>query len=141
MKILFVILLAVPAQASVCDYYLEQSSQLGCPQYNYLKQFGYRYCERFLDRADVFNVESQWTLGKIRSCLIDSLKTREDLTCENVAEIAWASHVPCYLNNNFCEMSLFDRYRVYWLLRDEVGTPFANEFSAEIIRVCGRLVQ
>ncbi len=99
----------VPLEADPCGAYTEIASQLECSNRNYLLQFGYRYCQKYLQHENLFSPEGQAFLQRNRHCLIEKLTEQEGLTCENVKRRAYGHHVKCYVDMGFCELPKNDR--------------------------------
>lgn len=133
---LLFIFLNIQTQASVCDFYLEKSAELGCKEENYLTEFGYKYCEKFERKAEKLKPETQVILKNIRECLVRTLANEPNLTCDSVEAIAFESHYDCYVQNNFCDISIGNRFHIYFYLRQEIGNDKIRKFRKEIKQYC-----
>jgi hypothetical protein len=121
---------------TICSFYCKANTELSCHQDNYLMSFGYKYCHLFLAKENSFNPSSQQILSKIRTCLIQNLSERADLTCENVEQIASNSHISCYLENNFCQIELRDKLSILSLVQAELKDPRFRNVMGQISKSC-----
>lgn len=135
---IFVILLSVQAQARFspgsCQVYQDLSAHLGCDQGNYLTRFGHHYCRLFEDELSLFSDGAQRTLIEIKLCLQQALINAPDLTCENAKQIGVGSHLVCYRQAGYCEMSPWDKALLGWLVLPSITDPDL----LEAIRMIGR---
>jgi hypothetical protein len=120
----------------VCDNYLEIAADLGCTEKNYLVNFGYKYCRKFIKHNDSFSAEGQSKLENIRNCLIDNLRTNRELTCENSMALGYRSHVPCYTSNGFCEMPFSDKFEIFLITSREFFRQEYQQTMDEIQDYC-----
>jgi hypothetical protein len=102
-----------------CSFYSEKSEELGCDENNYLTRFGAKYCNLFLEKEAIFSELGKIFLPQIRDCLIQQLKIRDDLTCENVQRRGISSHVQCFVEHGYCRMPFSDRFKIYMLARKD----------------------
>lgn len=124
-KILLVLaLLPLRAQANEvgpdpdrCSFYLEAENKLQCGQrgVDYLVNFGYKYCRRFLSERESWNDYLYGWAYYTSLCLQKTIQNEVEhfTSCESLEDHAFASHADCYEMNGFCELSLFERQRVY----------------------------
>lgn len=108
---------SMPAQANeaaVCNTYLLLENQLRCPASGYLMATGYILCREYAEVDYEFSLSGRVTMAKIRRCLTGALLQRSrQLTCQNAADIGYASHVGCYVSSGFCSLSLHDKAVVF----------------------------
>ncbi|GEM_PF-2109441 len=121
---------------TVCSYYCQKHAELGCDTKNYLTNFGYRYCHLFVDKETTYTKHAQNVLSKIRSCLVNHLAKQPNVTCDNVADIAIQSHVDCYNENHFCELSPQDQMVTLWHIKSGLRDPFFQTTMKLIIDQC-----
>jgi len=122
--------------ATVCSYYFQKHQELGCDQKNYLVNFGYKYCRLFVNAEHTYTKHAQGVLANIRTCLVNHLAKQPHLTCENVAEIAIQSHVECYKENHFCELSAKDQMVTLWHIKAGLHDPFFQTTMKLIVDQC-----
>ncbi len=97
-------------QGSPCLFYKEINDAINCPKtnnfsVNYLVDYGYKYCEKFLQKETLWNDERSIWIAEVRECLKEELSERDDLTCQNVKTIGFNSHPKCYEKAGFCNLS------------------------------------
>lgn len=97
-------------QASPCLFYKEINSAMNCPKtnhfsVNYLVDYGYKYCEKFLKKEQEWNDKMSIWIHEVRECLKEKLIFRDDLSCQNVKSIGFNSHPRCYFEAGFCHLS------------------------------------
>lgn len=115
-----------------CSYYSCLSKSLRCRDEGYLKSFGQHYCAYFEKNEARYSREGKVFLSRVRLCLQKAL-SRESLSCDNVRAKAIDSHIPCYVESGFCELSLKDRQRIYDAVWRELRRPdfFAAAFKIQ----------
>lgn len=121
---------------SVCSFYCQKSDELNCSASNYLKSFGYKYCRLFINKEQSYTKAGRPIFERIRNCLVNRLASQNNLTCESVAPIAVASHVDCYIDNNFCELNNHDRLTTLWFIRSELLDRKFLPTMAKIVSLC-----
>lgn len=129
------LLFAAQTQASPCDFYALKARELGCSSDNYLVKFGYRYCRVFEKRQATFSLDAQPVLERIRSCLMLAMDEANP-TCESTEEIGFGSHLGCYVENGFCEMSQSDKLHILWVVRSQILNPKFRRVARAIDRAC-----
>ncbi|OFZ16001.1 MAG: hypothetical protein A2Z20_03320 [Bdellovibrionales bacterium RBG_16_40_8] len=138
----------VYAASSPCEYYQELTSDLGCHKDNYLIKFAYYYCKRFEKKEYKFSAHGQRFLQNTRVCLIKKMDdaihdfwlndiVSSENTCNKIAAIGYASHIPCYLENRFCALSRSDRRRITLTLGREILNRNVYRVRRAIYRQCG----
>jgi hypothetical protein len=120
----------------VCGFYKTKAAELGCEKENYLIRFGYHYCRKYLLANEHFSAEGQKILADIRACLIHSLEVQTDLTCGDVKKLAEESHVSCYAQNGFCQLSAGDKLLVAEIAWKEFFDPDFRKVAHEVRAAC-----
>jgi hypothetical protein len=115
-----------------CAFYWYKSLAMGCSLNDYLVGFGYKYCKQFEKTGPQFTQAGQKNLARIRKCLIHAVQGNEQVTCSNVKSIALESHVNCYLENGFCDMSKADKEKIIRVVGRELLDP---AFAAIAFRI------
>lgn len=124
--ILFTITASAFSDKEVCNSYLAAAEDLGCDSKNYLVKFAYRYCSKFIEKEHIFSEKTQMTLNSIRNCLISDILEDNRLTCENAQIIGRKSHVNCYIQNGFCDISSRDKFKILWIIKSNFLTEFKS---------------
>lgn len=119
-----------------CEFYRETAEVLHCPADNYLMKHGYKYCRRFAEMNDQFRPQTQVTLQYLRSCLIQALDDRADLTCENVEGIAIESHFECYQKSDFCQLTRPEKLKIFWVIKSLLKDPNYRQLFVQVQAMC-----
>lgn len=160
MKLFVALLLTLPISVFAdrlvrqCRPYLDLEAELECyPHTTYLTRYGYHYCEKFKARLPQWDSQlSSWakrTLG----CLQDQLQKErvgfqssveaqgKKVACRRLEAKAYQSHVECYVNGGFCELSAVQKISIL----DVVSAsellrilPDGKSPVAELFRQCSR---
>jgi hypothetical protein len=93
-----------------CEYYLCVAKQKHCDGSTYPVKFGNRYCMRYTEKIKNFSRDGKIWVGEVRRCLIKEMNGyNPNLTCSQLKDAAFASHLPCYLETGFCSLSVKDK--------------------------------
>ncbi|WP_347357244.1 hypothetical protein [Bdellovibrio sp.] len=122
---IFTILVSLTAAASSCvpsdqscDFYACKEREHSCGKKGYWQNFGYPYCQKFLKDEARFSPQSQIWLQDVRYCLQERIQhMAEGASCSNMHTIAMDSHVSCYVDTGFCDLSYVEQVRIYWYLK------------------------
>ncbi len=96
-----------------CEYYSCLAEAKHCPQNTYPSNFGHRYCLRYEKRTEYFSDNGKLWIQNVKQCLIEKMIFyEEDFSCGQLKFKAFSDHVPCYIDNGFCELSRWDRKQV-----------------------------
>ena len=94
-----------------CSFYSNfLEAKFKCGPKGYPIGYGYKYCNRFLEKYEIFTSSAQrWVSGTLL-CLKKQLLVpliyhdeRDKKSCDLINEEAFKSHVNCYIENHFCE--------------------------------------
>ena len=91
----------------------EAQAANACGEDGYYLGYALKYCERFLSSLRPrMSPAGQRFLDGARNCLMDFVESDlpYDLACSDVKSRALASHVACYHDYGFCNLSLHDQY-------------------------------
>lgn len=101
-----------------CDFYQCMEDQKPCGSKGYWLRFGAPYCSVFLRDQAQFSPKSQLWLQSVRLCLQERIgEVSSQQTCSEIYSEAMHSHVGCYVDTGFCELSTREKFRVYWYLK------------------------
>lgn len=128
---------AAAAAPDSCAFYWNKSLAMGCSLNDYLVSFGHKYCRQFERVHKDFSGPGQSTVLQIRRCLISALRDNREVTCSNVKSIALESHVSCYIENGFCEMSKADKGKILQVVAKELLDPAFAAVAFRIQNICG----
>lgn len=134
-----------PASDS-CDFYecIEKRSdkKFSCGKYGYALNFGARNCPKYLEVEGDLSPDLQEMLPQVRLCLQEEFAAIVHQTkkgknyCTEVEEAAFHSHLPCYLNFGFCELSRLDQLKILRLTGLTFFHPLSLKASLEINAGC-----
>lgn len=109
---------ACPASDSSCDFYICKEQEHPCGPRGYWMEFGQPYCEKFLLDEGSFSPQSQVWLQDVRLCLQERVADiSSEFSCETIHKEAMHSHVSCYVDTGFCELTYFEKLKIYWYLK------------------------
>lgn len=112
-----------------------------CGAQGYALGFGEPLCYLFIARRDEFTPAGQRWLRGVRTCLqreLAALSARSDLTCDALADAAYASHTTCYTaaDNSFCALPPVDVVRLASIVGPYLRDPRANAQTREVAAIC-----
>ena len=109
---------------AACDYYRcrEAQSSGQCGDEGYYLGFGYQYCLRYRQVTEPRMSEfgQQWS-ARTRRCLMEILDADIEDTpdCAALEDAGYESHLDCYADSGFCDLSLSDRKRLFHTVDSE----------------------
>ncbi|XGC81721.1 hypothetical protein ACES2L_04395 [Bdellovibrio bacteriovorus] len=108
-----------------------------CGDKGYWLKFGDHYCKKFLDDEAKFPAKTQVWLKDVRECLqTRAEELSRQVSCERMQDEALDSHVGCYIDTGFCELSMQERVKVYWYLKKTMLHSYAWKEAAAIHNLC-----
>jgi hypothetical protein len=125
-----------------CNFYLAQEATRQCVHHrdkksDYLTQYGYYYCNLFL-YGDLPNrsVKLADFLVNVRFCLQNKLSAfGPGGDCQDLDKFAFDSHVSCYVESKFCEVSLLDQLAVARAVAGFNILPRSIESAAQFAKI------
>ena len=96
-----------------CQFYancLEAKNQ--CGKDGYALGYGKKYCISF-NSLELSQQGEDWitaTMACLQGALVDFANNTS--SCESIKQTAFESHVKCYVNNGFCDLSLEDQVTI-----------------------------
>ncbi len=131
--------------ASTCDYYLQKEKETGCyvksenPS-DYLINFGYRLCNIYHQKAEIWNDERSEFIRKVALCLQNELeKINFSGDCRDLEEKAFAVHPYCYKQTGYCQLSTYQKTTIIWTaLAGDVLNRTTNPFVSglQLLKDC-----
>lgn len=120
-----------------CDFYLCKETEEPCGIKGYWLAYGYKFCRMFLNETQEFSEPSKKWMSKVRYCLQNEIKQGTDvLSCQENRRFAMDSHVGCYVETGFCQLSLKDRASIIWMLRSALVLPMTYIEGIELEYLC-----
>jgi hypothetical protein len=101
-----------------CDYYRCRDAQSTgqCGDEGYYLGFGHRYCLRYRQVTEPrLSAQGQRWSAQTRQCLMEILEADIEDTpdCAALREAGYDSHLDCYADSGFCDLSLSDRQLLF----------------------------
>jgi hypothetical protein len=101
-----------------CEYYLCREMNKPCLTKGYFLNFGYKYCMKSIHqlKPKVSLEASEWIV-LTSTCLQEQVDQIDDThTCLQIKKKAIKGHNLCYLESQFCSLTLKDRYQIVKML-------------------------
>ena len=144
MRVLLLLLLPFSVLASECshlpndcEYYLCIAREKSCNDSSYPVKFGHRFCMRYQERMNTFSLEGWKWVEDVRRCLIRDMNNfEENLSCSELKQRAFQSHVPCYLESGFCSLSVRDKRAVIQAIWPATRNSEIFSAGTEILKRC-----
>lgn len=92
---------------TVFAYNCEDYKRVPCP---YAIDYGLKYCNIGMNMTLSSNGH-KFIIGT-RDCLLDTLFKMKYSGCSDLEAQAFVSHVKCYTQNNFCNLSWLDKFTI-----------------------------
>lgn len=125
------------AKKNSCDFYLCKEQKSPCGDKGYWLAYGYKYCSLFLEVEDKFPVTSMEWMQKVRVCLQKEINEfSEEISCTESYLKSMSSHVDCYTDTGFCQLSLKERASIIWALRSALLLPLTYVEGLELEYQC-----
>jgi hypothetical protein len=139
---------ARPAASRACDLYRELDRRCGCTGTNYFRDYGEKYCERFVRSNGWSGAGLRWR-ARTLSCLQDDLRQflahqflvhqGRSCSCAAVKAFAFSSHARCYtqLPASVCRLPLSDIGRITTLVDGaDLIDPLGSRQTLAITLAC-----
>lgn len=124
-----------PAKDS-CDYYLCKARELNCTSTDYPVKFGYKLCQRYLQDQHTAPRAFETWFPAVRECLQKKFDALQLHSCQNIDETAFSTHVDCYIQTGFCQLSTSDKA---WLVVEtswQMFDPLAMQTALQVQHAC-----
>lgn len=96
-----------------CNFYTKcVEGQNECGEDGYALGYGHKYCVAF-NNLELSQQGEQWITGTmvcLQGALVDYVY--EDAACPAIKKSAFESHVGCYVDHGFCDLSLEDKAKI-----------------------------
>lgn len=143
---LLILLFAGAAQSSVlncatsqdsCGFYRCMESQKHCGSNGYPLAFGDRLCERYRQVQNHSSYALRKWYPRVRECLQQVVAEIADpLSCEDLETKAFESHLDCYMETGFCDLSFADKLTVLRVAGLDALYPKTMEVSLKVAATC-----
>lgn len=138
----FAVAMNCEPSSDACGFYGCAEKFEPCGKSGYNLQFGDKQCKKYLRAEPDTSPEMQEWLPKVRLCLQERMIDIMSETphgkkyCSTVNQLAFDSHVDCYLETGFCELSLEDKWTNLQLAGAPVWYPESIRVSLLIQKGC-----
>ncbi|KAI9750689.1 MAG: hypothetical protein M1815_001672 [Lichina confinis] len=131
--------------ANSCDFYqtcIEDRYQ--CGPKGYPLGFGERYCKKFGAAGPQMSAAGQEWVTKTMLCLQKALvpiaSQASPTTCEDIRQVAYASHPGCYVQSGYCTLSLSDKNIISKNVdrSDSIGSAEARKATFDTLAACSK---
>ncbi|KAK3082724.1 hypothetical protein FSP39_003530 [Pinctada imbricata] len=123
-----------------CDWYrncLEKRHPCDGTEASYAIKYAKKFCDLYTENYNKFSSIGKNWVDQVRMCLqvqlVPSLRPGKQQTCESIKELAFRSHVPCYVKPSesktlsFCNIPTKDQLKVFWTIKGAfVDEPVAS---------------
>lgn len=158
MKFLFVLTLSLLCSAAVwaqleassknCDLYSKLENEMRCGPQAYFQKWGQPMCEKYI-RSEEAPIQSLFLshelkvwFPQVRLCLQQYLVRELDaLTCQNLDQHAKQSHVECYVQTGYCDLSAVAKLQLAGMSANAffLDPVLWQQSALEISEVCAGL--
>ena len=131
-------------KAHSCDYYACAENQNPCGSSGYILNFGARNCPKYLTAERELSKALRKMMPKVRLCLQEELEaivsdTPHDKNfCSAIEIAAFQSHVPCYLESGYCDLTTFEQWKILQLTGFSILHPLSVQAGLQIQAGCLR---
>ncbi|MBX3039149.1 MAG: hypothetical protein KF789_00405 [Bdellovibrionaceae bacterium] len=123
--------------ADSCEMYLCKEREISCGAKGYWLNYGFPFCQRFLEKEQEFSPVAQGWLRKVRTCLQTQVQELSPgAACSNIRQQALHGHIDCYLQTGFCDLNNRDQIQVLWELKSALGELQTWQESYLLAQAC-----
>ncbi|WP_413288519.1 hypothetical protein [Bdellovibrio sp. HCB337] len=122
-----------------CAFYVCQEKQQPCGPRGYPLGFGFKFCQIFLDTEQTYSVDAHAWLRRVRVCLMDSMNELSEngpRSCKQIKDEGFRSHLGCYVDTGFCELSFADQWVISWSMRTSFVHPEVIRDGVAVMQAC-----
>jgi hypothetical protein len=133
------------AEEQSCQMYSCVEQHFQCGKKGYLTKFGLKNCEKYLENQDFSSERLQQWYPKVRYCLQTRLADIADQTadtpkaCKDLERLAFASHVDCYIETGFCDLSFLDKFAVAAVAGTALFNPESIKTEQAVSAACAQI--
>lgn len=136
------------ASSTSCEAYSCLEEKVSCGEKGYFLKFGLKNCENFLEKEEEMSPSAQAWMPRVRLCLQAELFQITDQvqadapiwssakTCKKIKKEAFKSHVDCYVETGFCELSWSDRLKIARIAGKDAFLPQSISTEMQILSIC-----
>lgn len=128
-----------------CDFYQQIEEQMQCGPQGYFQKWAAPMCDKYI-RSETNPVTGlflsqelkQW-FPQVRMCLQEYLLSEiGTLTCQNLDQHANQSHIECYIQTGYCELSAYAKLQLAGLSANAVlmDPVLWQQSAVEISKIC-----
>jgi hypothetical protein len=127
-----------PSETS-CQFYTDLQNAKLCPDTKYINQ-AEKLCKMYLRDQPYLGNEIQSFFPGVRKCLQEQLllNLNNPSFCQNLEGFAIDSHIICYEENNYCDLSFLSKIKLGWLVKFNILHKTWFKTAQEINRTCSK---
>jgi len=131
-----------------CDFYQQIETEMQCGPKAYFQKWAGPMCEKYLQSESnpfqslFLSSELKVWFPQVRLCLQEELVVRfPDLSCKNLDQHAKLSHIECYVQTGYCELSAYSKLQLAGLSANAVllDPNLWQQSIVEISQACAEL--
>ena len=129
------------SQLGQCGYYKCVQDEIRCSDSDYLSGFAIPYCYKYQADQKNYSDRGQIFLSKVRYCLqvkIEDFTNENQYACKDLREYAIHSHIGCYLNSGFCELSMAEKMRIVLTAKSDLIHGDVRKAGLETMKLCNQ---
>jgi hypothetical protein len=109
-------------------------------QSNYLSEFAIPYCYKYKADQKNYSERGQIFLSQVRYCLQEKLEdfSHDQPLCKDLRTYAIYSHIGCYLNSGFCELSMTEKMRIILTAKSDLIHGDVRKAGLETMKLCNQ---
>ena len=129
------------SQLGQCRYYKCVQDEIRCSDSDYLSGFAIPYCYKYQADQKNYSDRGQIFLSQVRYCLqakIEDFTNENPYACKDLREYAIHSHIGCYLNSGFCELSMTEKMRIVLTAKKDLIHGDVRKAGLETMKLCNQ---
>lgn len=123
-----------------CGFYLCQEKKYSCGPKGYQLGFGFKFCQIYLDSEQNYSPAAYQWLRRVRVCLMQQYAQVEShstqRSCGEIKADSFHSHVGCYVDTGFCELSGLDYIQIFWAMKSSARHAEIYKDAQGIFKAC-----
>ena len=130
-----------PPQRSCLFYTNCMEKKVSCGSYGYAINYGFKYCNKYARKIDLFTSNGQtWvyeTMNCLQRALVTPLKQCEN-NCETLKDLAFASHPKCYIysGSGVCTLDWSDWIQIMLIVSKDLTSVASLKQALQTFAGC-----
>ncbi len=126
---------------SDCRFYAALEDQYQCGANGYFQKFALPLCQIYLNSEPTYSVPGQAFMREVRLCLQEVFTDPPPMGCAEAKDYAMQSHVDCYKQSGYCDLSWRDTMHLARDLNKQPGArldPAVARLATQLLFICPR---